>query len=176
MEKAGEGLGAGKYHELSSDELSDGMEDVRPKDGAHGGAIPKTPKKKTSGTAFAMREMLHQIGTLSSAVQKLASESASIQRSQRSVEAEMAAVRAASSSGQVGSTPRPVVVQNPPERVLIPPAPVPVSQPIPQSPANDLLVPLLNGARISRKTHSSAISGEFVNLQIQSRLPLWSRF
>ena len=183
MSPAGDNPGAGRYAEFSDDD-----EEKRSGEASGGldpGALPrKSPSKKGGDrSSFAMKEVLHQLGSLTCAVERLAEDSKVLRESQTRCQSDIDTIRA-TSRGDIRPLPAvmsaavPVpsllgaIVANPPGQVPSLLGPGEASQGASQSvpavplpnPNQDPPVPLSNGARVSRKTHSAAISGEFVNL------------
>ena len=130
-------------------------------------ATKKTPAKKgKSDTAFALREVLHQLGNLSASVQKLNEETSVLTRNQTQFEADMTAIKMAATAANTGPQlpVLPAYAANPADHD---PAHVPAAHQgagLPLVPLQEQPVPLPNGARINRKTLAAARTGEFINL------------
>jgi hypothetical protein len=181
----------GRYDENSNDsevEVEADEEDPLPKPNqAHEtsnpgpGPIPsikppgnkKSPKKKTD-QAFAMREILVQLGHLTGAVQKVAADTANLQSNQSQYHAEFITLRH-SLTGIPATAPRPDPVTpnmptdggatggQPPTRQDNT-GDTPALTPGILNQTLDLSIPLPNGARISKKVYLAARAAEFVNL------------
>jgi hypothetical protein len=164
---AAEGYNQGRYHELPSSQSETEMGDDLGELGI--GARRKTPTKKSKSelTAFAMKEVLHQLGKLTCSMQKLSDDN-------KSVQAELASIKARSAVATNPLVPVPPVpgamvvnppaVQGPPILGAVAAQLLPAVQLQIPSTVQELPVPLSNGARISRKTYTAATTGEFVNL------------
>ena len=179
LDEAGEGLGMGQYQDLSFDserEEKDKLDEA-------GGGQPRphkkipTPRKK-SDAAFALKEILVQLGNLTCNVQRLTDENKQITEVQKKLQSELTRVK---STAAAAATPnlaiRPLIPPvYSPASLNVPPVPPVDNIPPPDAapPANmlqgtlhpglELPIPLPNGARVSRKTYLSARAGEYVNL------------
>jgi hypothetical protein len=189
---AGPGYGLGVHEELSADESEQSEQEKLDIAGGGNGGNPgptsplkkKSPRKRSE--AFAMKELLIQMGNLACTVQKMSEETKSVSDAQKKQHADMKLLRsaiAASSKKPSVVTPPVVTPQLLPRPLLAPPYHPASFNPPPvdnnaapeagagvatlqgtQNPGLEQSIPLPNGARISKKTFLSARAGDYINL------------
>ena len=183
---AGPGYGLGVHEELSAEESEQSEQE---KLDTAGGGIPMSPLKKRSprkrSEAFAMKELLIQMGNLACTVQRMTEENKLVSEAQKKQQSDMKLLRSAitASSKKPATVTPPVITPQPQPRPLLAPPyqpasfnPLPADNTAPDAGAGaatlqgthttglDQSLPLPNGARISKKTFLSARSGEYINL------------
>ena len=184
LDQVGDNYGHGSYEDVSFDsETSEREKSPEATGGIDPGNPSKPGLKKTtprgkSDAAFAMKEILLQLGHLTCSVQKMADENKTLTANQMQQHADLIQLK-----GHL-ATPGPIPAVTPALRAppaYIPPAvnynvppavnynvpPVDAAAGVIQQGTNsslELPIPLPNGARVSKKTYLSARAGEYINL------------
>jgi hypothetical protein len=145
---------------------------------ANGGANADPPIKKRTpqakpDAAFAMKELLLQMGHLSCTVQRMSDEQKALTTTQKLQGAELLKLKANPATPTTNGPP----AQHGQQPARLPPAYDPQPLPLPAAddgasranqqginPSLELPIALPNGARISRKTMLAAKSGDYINL------------
>jgi hypothetical protein len=180
LEIAGPGAGHGTMTDLSFDSELDDLNKLGEAGGGNDpppGPLKKSTPRKKSDAAFAMKEILVQLGNLTCSVQRITDDNKALAEGQKKQQLELKHCQNATSVVRLN----PVAQTG--SRPLVPPAYNPASFIAPVenngaqvagapasslqgtiNPGLDPSIPLPNGARVSKKTFLSARAGEYVNL------------
>ena len=169
---AGDGLGHGLHNDFSFE--SEQEEKDKHNEAAGGKPLKKSTPRKKSDASFAMKDILVQLGHLTCNVQRMADENKQLADTQKKQTTELAQFKVTMSANLPNAqvTPPMPPAAGPANLNVLPANNLPTPDAAPPAfnsqgtlhPGLELPIPLTNGARVSRKTYLSAMTGEYINL------------